>query len=112
MYSKFLIILILGLFSVVTNATDATSEFKNYINKPYEKFRNNLINNGWSPLINKDNEKRSFYAQEVSDKGYSEVINCISMERDECEFAFIKKQKIIFIKTKDKNFIVYSITLK
>lgn len=68
MYSKFLIILILGLFSVVTNSTVATVEFKNYINKPYEKFRNNLISNGWSPLINKDNEKKVFMQKKFQTK--------------------------------------------
>lgn len=112
MISKLVIFSIMSLISSIAYGMAVAPEFKNYISKPYADIRNNLISNGWSPLVKKNNDDKSFYAQEVSSKGYPEVINCISMERDQCEFAFIKKQKIIFIKTKDKNLIIESITLK
>jgi len=112
MLNKLVIVTIMGLISNIAHGLALAPEFNNFLGKPYAEIRNDLISNGWSPLVNKNNDDKSFYAQEISAMGFPEVINCISMERDQCEFAFIKKQKIILIKTKDKNLIIELIRLK
>ena len=76
--------------------------FEHYINMPYSAVRAGLINEGWQVVINKQIQDTSFYAQGIFDKGYEEVLDCISMERDQCQFVLTKDKQRILVTTKEK----------
>jgi hypothetical protein len=89
-----------------------TQVFKQYLNMPYSQVRVSLLNEGWKPVSNKNIHDTSLYAQTIYEKGYDEVTDCISMERDQCQFILSKGKKHILITTKEKSLNVESIELR
>lgn len=100
-----LLISFLVSFSICAEETDLT----HYYSKPYSEVRISLIRNGWEVVPNKQIQDSSRYAQSVYEKGYPEVTNCISMERDQCQFVLTKNKQQILVTTKDKPLNVESI---
>ena len=66
---------------------------------------------GWKPLVNSKITNSSLYAQELFDKGSTEVVDCISMEIDGCAFRFIKNKKILEIRTITRDLKVDKVNL-
>lgn len=95
-------------FSVHAKETD----FKQYFNRPYSQVRDSLISKGWQVVPNKQIKDTSLYAQSIYEKGYQEVIDCISMERDQCQFVLTKNKQHILVTTKEKSLNVESIEFK
>ncbi len=102
-------LLINSVFSLSVYAAEA--DFEQHFNKPYEQVRESLISEGWQPVPNKDINDTSLYAQSVYEKGYQEVVDCISMERDQCQFVLTKNKQHILVTTKEKSLNVESIEL-
>jgi hypothetical protein len=96
-------------FLILTHADAADKIDKTLLNRPYDEVRMTLINQGWKPFINNNIADSSLYAQDLASKGYVEVLNCISMERDQCEFLLKRNQRYIIVTTKEKNLGVESI---
>jgi hypothetical protein len=66
---------------------------------PYEQAKAALIADGWKPVVNSKIMRSSLYAQEVFEKGSTEVVDCISMELDACSFRYIKNNKTLEVRT-------------
>lgn len=99
--------LLSSVLSLSANAKDM--RFDHYINMPYSAVRNDLISEGWQPVKNKQIEDSSLYAEGIFEQGYEEVLDCISMERDQCQFVLTKNKQLILITTKEKALNVESI---
>lgn len=99
--------LLSSVLSLSANAKDM--RFDHYINMPYSAVRTDLISEGWQPVKNKQIEDSSLYAEGIFEQGYEEVLDCISMERDQCQFVLTKNQQHIVITTKEKTLNVESI---
>lgn len=91
--------------AVVAEAAD----FSAYIAMPYAEARQLLIKEGWQVVRNKNIEESSMYAQTLYASQFEEVLDCISMERDQCQFVLAKGKQAIVVTTKDKTFTVESI---
>jgi hypothetical protein len=108
---KLLILMVLScVLSLSANAKDM--QFDHYINMPYSEVRTDLINEGWQIVKNKQIEDSSLYAEGIFEQGYEEVLDCISMERDQCQFVLRKNKQHILITTKEKTLNVESIETK
>ena len=94
---------------MLTQAYAAEKSYQDLLNQPYDQVRASLMSQGWKPLVNNKIDESSLYAQEVAAKGYAEVLNCISMERDQCEFLLQKNHRYIIVTTKEKALEVESI---
>ena len=99
-----------SVFSFTAHANELN--FKQYLNMPYSQVRVSLISEGWESVPNNHIKDTSLYAQSIYEKGYEEVIDCISMERDQCQFALAKSKQHILITTKEKSLNVESIEFK
>jgi hypothetical protein len=66
---------------------------------PYDQAKTALIADGWKPLTNTQISHSSLYAQEIFEKGSTEVVDCISMELDACSFRYIKNNKTLEVRT-------------
>jgi hypothetical protein len=105
-----LLVTIAILMSMTCFAVSAKEmTFDHYINKPYSEVRTALISQGWQAVNNKKIEDASLYANGIFERGYTEVLDCISMERDQCQFVLTKNKQFIVITTKEKNLNVESI---
>jgi hypothetical protein len=85
------------------------ADFSSYIAMPYAEARQLLIKDGWQVVRNKNIEESSLFAQTLHASQFEEVLDCISMERDQCEFILAKSKQAIVVTTKDKNFAIESI---
>jgi len=83
--------------------------FASFYEKPYEAMRQALLKDGWQPVPNTDINNSSMVAQAIHEKQYQEVLDCISMERDQCQFQLAKGDQVIVVTTKEKTFSVESI---
>lgn len=101
-------IMLMYLF-LLAHAYAAEKNYQDLLHQPYDKARASLISQGWRPFVNIKITESSLYAQEVAAKGYAEVLNCISMERDQCEFLLQKNHRYIIVTTKEKALEVESI---
>lgn len=101
------IAIFMSITSFTANAKEMT--FDDYIDKPYSEVRTDLISQGWQAVNNKKIEDASLYANDIFERGYTEVLDCISMERDQCQFVLTKNKQLIVITTKEKNLNVESI---
>ena len=101
--------MLISVFSLFANAKDS---FDNYINLPYSAVRTSLISDGWKIVKNKKIQNSSLYAQTIFDQGYEEVLDCVSMERDQCQFALTNNKQLIVVTTKEKALNVESIKNK
>jgi hypothetical protein len=97
MYTKTLLLCLALLFLLSAQASDLPSSIKTGM--PYDEAKGSLVADGWKPLVNSKITNSSLYAQELFEKGSTEVVDCISMEIDGCAFRFIKNKKILEIKT-------------
>lgn len=95
------------VFSFSVHAAEV--DLKQYYNQPYSQVRESLINDGWQVVPNKQINDTSLYAQSIYEKGYPEVLECISMERDQCQFVLSKNKQYILVTTKEKSLNVESI---
>lgn len=102
--------LLMSLLSLPAQAEAV--QFDDYMNKPYSAVRLALLADGWKMVKNQDIENTSFYAHSIFDQGYKEVLDCISMERDQCQFVLRKDQQLIIVTTKEKALNVESIESK
>lgn len=84
-------------------------EFAQYNDLPYVEVRELLIKDGWQVVRNKTIDESSMYAQTLYASQFEEVLDCISMERDQCQFVLAKGKQAIVVTTKDKTFTVESI---
>lgn len=94
-------------FSQVVLAQGA--KFSTYHGKPYAQARPLLIQAGWRVLPNTRIQESSMFAQSVHASQFEEVLDCISMERDQCQFVLSKGNSWIVVTTKDKTFTVETI---
>lgn len=85
------------------------ADYSSYIAMPYAQVRQLLIKDGWQVVRNTKIEESSMFAQAIHASQFEEVLDCISMERDQCEFILVKGKQAIVVTTKDKNFAVESI---
>lgn len=99
-------------FLGISQAYALDQNFKDILGGQYKEVRASLISQGWKPVANKKIEDSSIYAQEISSQGFAEVLDCISMERDQCDFLLQKNQRYIVVKTKEKNLTVERIQFK
>jgi hypothetical protein len=98
------------LFIALSQAAIAqAAEFSSYIAMPYAEARQLLIKDGWQVVRNTHIQESSMFAQTLHASQFEEVLDCISMERDQCEFKLAKGKQAILVTTKDKNFVVESI---
>lgn len=98
------------LFISISQAELAqAADFSSYIAMPYAKARELLIKDGWQVVRNPKIEETSMFAQALQASQFEEVLDCISMERDQCQFVLAKGKQAIVVTTKDKNFAVESI---
>ncbi len=105
-----LLVTIAMLMSVTCFTVNAKEvAFDGYINKPYSEVRTDLMSQGWQGVDNKKIEDSSLYANEIFERGYAEVLDCISMERDQCQFVLTKNKQFIVVTTKEKGLNVESI---
>ena len=100
---------ILTYLLMITHGYAAEKNYQNLLHQPYDQVRTTLMNRGWKPLVNHKIDESSLYAQEIAAKGYAEVLNCISMERDQCEFLLQKNHRYLIVSTKEKALVVESI---
>ena len=105
-----IVTMLVSIFNLSANAKEVG--FDNYINMPYSTARAGLISEGWKTVTNKKIQDSSLYAQDIFNQGYEEVLDCISMERDQCKFVFRKNKQLILVTTKDKALNVESIKIK
>lgn len=96
-----------SVFSLSVHAAEV--DLKQYYNQPYAQVRDSLLNDGWQVVPNKQINETSLYAQSIFEKGYQEVVDCISMERDQCQFILMKNKQHILVTTKEKSLNVESI---
>jgi hypothetical protein len=97
------------LLSLSAQASDFPSSIKSGV--PYEEAKASLMADGWKPLVNSKITNSSLYAQEIFEKGSTEVVDCISMEIDGCTFRYIKNKKILEIRTITRDLKVDKINL-
>jgi hypothetical protein len=83
--------------------------FASFYEKPYAEVRQALLKDGWKLMPNTDINNSSMVAQAIHEKQYQEVLDCISMERDQCQFQLVKGKHVIIVTTKEKTFNVESI---
>jgi hypothetical protein len=109
---KFLVII--PLFSILfsLSAIAESTHIDNFKNKPYSAVRADLISEGWQTVNNKQIESTSLYAQSIFNQGFEEVLDCISMERDQCQFLLKKDKQLIIVTTKETTLNVESISAK
>ena len=105
-----IVTLLISIYSLSADAKDM--RFDHYINMPYSAVRADLMNDGWNTLTNKKIQDSSLYAVGIFEQGYKEVLDCISMERDQCQFVLTKSKQLIVITTKEKALNVESIEIK
>ena len=105
-----IVAMLTSVFNLSANAKDMS--FDNYINMPYSAVKADLMSKGWKTLTNKKIQDSSLYAVGIFDQGYEEVLDCISMERDQCQFVLTKNKQLIVITTKEKALNVESIEVK
>lgn len=107
---KILTSVLLWLVCIPQAVLAQNSEFAQYLNIPYADARPMLLQQGWQAVRNPRIEESSMYAQNLHTSGtYEEVLDCISMERDQCQFVLAKGKRVIVVTTKDKSFTVESI---
>jgi hypothetical protein len=106
---KNLLIVSFFLISISQTMVAQAADFSAYIAMPYAEARQLLIKDGWQVVRNPKIEESSMFAQSLHASQFEEVLDCISMERDQCEFVLAKGKQAIVVKTKDKNFTVESI---
>lgn len=94
-------------FSQAVMAKD--SEFAAYLNLPYAQARPLLFQQGWQAVPNPRIQESSIYAQQLHDVQFEEVLDCISMERDQCQFVLSKGKRVVVVTTKEKTLSVESI---
>ncbi len=99
-------------FLILTHANAAEKINKDLLHQPYAEVRAALISQGWRPVVNNKIAESSLYAQEMATKGYAEVLNCISMERDQCEFLLKRNKRYVIVTTKEKVLEVESVQYK
>ena len=105
-----ILLFISGLVLCILNyAYAADSGFKSMLGNPYAEVRQTLLSQGWRSVDNPNITESSIYAQDIAQSGFTEVLDCISMQRDQCMFVLAKNQKYIIIVTKDKKLYVESI---
>jgi hypothetical protein len=75
---------------------------------PYGEVKKILIAQGWQGINNQQIENSSLYATEIYNQGMTEVVDCISMALDGCQFRFQKDDQILEIKTITRQLIVDS----
>ena len=109
MYTKISLICLGLICSLSAYASDLPSSIKTGM--PYEEAKASLMADGWKPLVNSKITNSSLYAQELFDKGSTEVVDCISMEIDGCAFRFIKNKKILEIRTITRDLKVDKVNL-
>ncbi len=109
MYTKISLLSSVLLLSLSAQASDFPSSIKSGV--PYEIAKASLIAEGWKPLVNSKIQNSSLFAQEIFEKGSTEVVDCISMEIDGCEFRYIKNKKILEIRTITRDLKVDKINL-
>lgn len=102
-----MILLIESLFSLSAHAKEFN--FKQYLNLPYSQVRVRIMDEGWQTIVNKEINDTSLYAQIIYEKGYQEVIDCISMERDQCQFVLMKNKQYLVVSTKEQSLNIESI---
>jgi len=85
------------LFTVAAKASDTPPSIKSGV--PYDQARASLIADEWQPIINSKISLSSLYAHEIFEQGYTEVVDCISMELDACTFRYVKNHKTLEIRT-------------
>jgi hypothetical protein len=78
----------------------------------YSDVRASLIKKGWMTLNNPRVGQSSLYAQEIFDQGYTEVVDCISMALDGCQFRFKQKNVVLEINTITRKLLVESHIIK
>ena len=109
MYTKTSLICLGLICSLSAKASDLPSSIKTGM--PYSEAKSSLIAVGWKPVVNSKITNSSLYAQEIFEKGSTEVVDCISMEIDACAFRFIKNKKILEIRTITKDLKVDKVNL-
>ena len=109
MYTKTSLICLGLICSLSAKASDLPSSIKTGM--PYKEAKSSLIKDGWKPLVNSKITNSSLYAQEIFEKGSTEVVDCISMEIDACSFRYIKNKKILEIRTITRDLNVDKINL-
>lgn len=97
------------VISISQAALAQAADFSSYIAMPYAEARELLIKDGWQVVRNPKIEETSMFAQTLQASQFEEVLDCISMERDQCQFVLAKGKQAIVVTTKDKNFAVESI---
>ncbi len=107
-----LLVAVTIFISVISLSANAKDSFGKYINMPYSSVRTSLISEGWKTVANKKIQNTSLYAQTIFDQGYKEVLDCVSMERDQCQFLLTNNKQMIVITTKEKALNVESIKFK
>ncbi len=101
------VLLLLVTYSQSVLAQD--SEFAQFLNIPYSQARSLLLQQGWQVVRNPRIDESSMVAQNVHITQFEEVLDCISMERDQCQFVLAKGKHVVVVTTKDKTFTVESI---
>ena len=97
MVIKTLLICISLILSLSAHAN--TDPFPIQAGLPYDQAKASLIAHGWTPVVNAKIGHSSLYAQEIFEKGSTEVVDCISMELDACSFRYIKNNKTLEVRT-------------
>ena len=78
---------------------------------PYGEVKKILIAQGWQGINNQQIENSSLYAAEIYNQGMTEVVDCISMALDGCQFHFQKDGQMLEIKTITRQLIVDSFSI-
>ena len=89
--------ILLLISSSFANATDTSNIL--HSGMAYNEAKQALVAQGWTPLKNRNINDSSLYAQEVYGQGLVEVVDCISMELDGCQFRFSKGNQVLELKT-------------
>jgi hypothetical protein len=97
MFIKYLILTLAILFIYPAQAN--TSPITITSGVPYEQAKASLVADGWKPVKNSKISSSSLYAQEIFEKGLTEVLDCISMDLDACTFLYIRNNKRIIVRT-------------
>lgn len=94
------------LLSVI-GFSDAFAEqltgFEQFYQQPYAIVRQALLGDGWQIVSNPKIQDSSMVAQGIYDHQYQEVLDCISMERDQCQFILSKDGEMMLVTTKEKD---------
>lgn len=106
---KSVLSVLLLLFSLPQTVLAQDSEFVQFLNMPYAQARPLLLQQGWQLVRNPRIDESSMVAQNLQASQFEEVLDCISMERDQCQFVLAKGKRVVVVTTKDKTFTVESI---